>query len=231
MTAPVCLFDLDHTLLDSDESERRAYLRTMSDAGLHDPGRHFETYRAINGRLWAAVERHEISPNEVKVRRFAEFNAATGLDADPTAMADDFVDGLASFGELYPGARELLDTLAARTTLALVTNGIGQVQRRRLERLDLASTFAAVAISGELGVSKPDPAIFDHVFAELTSALGHSVGSADAVMIGDSLTSDMAGAANAGIRSIWFNRHAAPAPTDPTVDHVVHQLGEIAELV
>ena len=231
MTASVCLFDLDHTLLDSDESERQAYLRTMTEAGLADPAAHFPTYRTINGALWAAVERHEISPNEVKVRRFAEFNAATGLDADPSAMADTFVDGLASFGELYPGARELLDDLGARTTLAVVTNGIGVVQRRRLQRLGLDTTFAAVAISGELGVSKPDPAIFDHVFADLSTALGRPVGADDAVMIGDSLTSDMAGAANAGIRSIWLNRHRAPAPTDPGVDHIVTDLGAIAALV
>ncbi len=225
---PVVLFDLDHTLLDSDESERLAYRHTCERSGLADPDPHFATYRRINGELWRAVERGELSPNEVKVRRFAEFTDAVGLDADPAAMAERFVDGLASFGELYPGARTMLDALLPHVTLGLVTNGIGIVQRRRLVRLDLDPDFAAVAISGELGLSKPAPAIFDHITAELELGADRD----GLVMIGDSLTSDIAGAANAGIDSIWFNRHGAERPADaPPVTHEITDLAEIPGIV
>lgn len=228
---PIVLFDLDHTLLDSDSSERLAYASTMAAAGLEEPEAHFATYREINGRLWAAVERRELTPNDVKRRRFDEFCATVDLDADTEAMGVAFTDGLADHGELYPGARELLDAAGASATLGLVTNGIGSVQRRRLTRLGLDADFAAVAVSGELGVAKPDPAIFERVFADLSDALGRTVGPDETVMIGDSLSSDIRGAADAGITAIWFNRHGAQAPADLTIAHEVHDLAEIAPLL
>ena len=91
MTYETILFDLDHTLLDSDESERRAYAHTASQAGLDDPDAHFPRYVTINRQMWQAVERGELDPTEVRFRRFEQFNAEIGLDADPAVMAEHFV--------------------------------------------------------------------------------------------------------------------------------------------
>ncbi len=228
MAYSTVLFDLDHTLLDSDASEAAAFELTLRAAGCADPGEHVATYRRINGALWAGVERGEVSPNEVKTLRFEQLIAEVGLDADPNVMGSNFVDGLANNGELYDGARELLDVLAAREdiTLALVTNGIGIVQRTRLERLDLARYFEAVAISGELGVSKPGAEIFDLIFAELGEPER-----TEAVMIGDSLSSDIAGGTAAGIDTVWYNPKQVSAP-DPTLfTHEIHSLGGLVSLL
>lgn len=194
------LLDLDHTLLDSHESERMAYRHTMERAGLAEPDRHFDRYVAINGEMWAAVERGELQPTEVRHRRFERFVDAVGIDADPHRMADDFVWGLGAYGDLYHGAEQLLATLAARASLGLVTNGLGEVQRSRLSRLGIADYFDAIVISSEVGVTKPRPAIFEVAWDQLGHPPKHT-----AVMIGDSLTSDIAGGRNFGIATCWYN--------------------------
>ena len=220
------LFDLDHTLLDSDASEVSAYAHTMATVGLDDPDRHFERYVTINREMWRAVEAGTMRPDEVRFRRFEQFVAEIGVDADPVAMADAFVWGLGAHGELYDGARELLDALVGQVRLAMVTNGLSEVQRSRIERLDLDPYFDAVIISSEVGVTKPRREIFDVAFA----ALG-SPDPATAVMIGDSLSSDIRGGRDYGIATCWFNQHGAVAGPDDVVTHEIRALAEILDLV
>jgi 2-haloacid dehalogenase len=220
------LFDLDHMLFDSDQSEIAAYAHTMRLVGLDDPDDHFERYLRINHGMWAAVERGEVRPDEVRQLRFERFVAEVGIDADPRAMADAFVWGLGAFGELYDGAREVLDVLAARASLAMVTNGLSDVQRVRIERLDLARYFDAVVISSEVGVTKPRREIFDVTFGML--------GGPDkdrSVMIGDSLTSDMRGGSDYGIATCWYNPHGRPAGPDDVITHEVSELTDLPNVV
>lgn len=228
MSYDVVLFDFDHTLLDSDTSLAGAFDRSMRSAGLHDAdeiARCYPDFDRINQALWRQVEAQQISPNDVRVRRFEELIGALGLDGDAVAMADAFVEGLIVCGELYDGARELLDHLAGRCRLGMVTNGIGRVQRGRLERLALGSSFEAVVISGEVGTSKPGSEIFDITCEAMGVADRSSV-----LMVGDSLPSDIRGAMNASIDSAWFNPNRQEAPADVVATHVVQHLGEIAAL-
>jgi 2-haloacid dehalogenase len=220
------LFDLDHTLLDSDTSEVEAYAHTMVTFGLTDPDHHFERYVAINREMWRSVEAGTMHPGEVRSRRFEQFTSEIGIDADPFAMAEAFVWGLGAYGELYDGARELLDALAGRVRLGMVTNGLSEVQRARIERLDLGRYFDAVIISSEVGVTKPRPEIFDLAFERLGSPEA-----ATALMIGDSLSSDIRGGRDYGIATCWFNRQGAVAGTDDDVTHEIADLAQILELV
>lgn len=220
------LFDLDHTLLDSDASEIAAYAHTMATIGLPDPDDHFERYLRINHGMWRAVERGEIQPTEVRFRRFERFVAEVGIDADPVAMADTFVWGLGAHGELYGGVREVLAELAGRASLAMVTNGLSDVQRARIERLELGDYFDAIVISSEVGVTKPRPEIFDVTFEQL----GHPA-KETAVMIGDSLTSDIRGGSDYGIATCWYNRRGSRAGADDVVTHEVTALTDLLTLV
>lgn len=221
------LFDLDHTLLDSDRSEAEAFADTMESVGVVDAdGTVFAEYDRINQSLWRRVEAGDLSPNEVKVLRFRLLLDELGIAGQPEALGRTFLAGLAAHGELYPGARRLIDAVASVATLGLVTNGIGNVQRGRLDRLGISSVFAAVIISGEVGTNKPSAEIFDLTFA----ALGHPDRSR-AVMIGDNLGSDIQGGVNAGIDTIWFNPHGAENPTEIRTTHEVRALHEINGLV
>ena len=219
------LFDLDHTLIDGDASEAAAFDYTLRRAGADDPADYLDPYVEINTALWAAVERGDITPNDVRSERFAQLIAATDLEADPEAMGDDFVYGMGANGELYPGTIETLDALAQVATLALVTNGIGEVQRARLARLDLDKYFDAIIISGEVGVAKPGPEIYDLTFEQL----GYP-DRASTLMIGDSLSSDMAGGINYGIATCWYAVNSRPAPGIP-ITHRINTLDELPPLV
>ncbi len=220
------LFDLDHTLLDSHESERLAYAHTMATIGLPDPDAHFDRYVAINHTMWASVEAGDLQPDEVRHRRFEQFADEVGIDADPHAMADAFVYGLGQFGDLYDGARTVLESLAGRATLAMITNGLSEVQRARIERLGLSHYFHTVIISSEVGVTKPRREIFDLAFAGLGDP-----GAETALMIGDSLSSDIAGGRNAGIDTCWYNPRGLPRRDTDVVTHEIDDLGGLEAIV
>jgi YjjG family noncanonical pyrimidine nucleotidase len=222
------LLDLDHTLFDSDEAERRAFAFALGAAGVDDHARHFPVYDTINRGLWAAVERGDLPTAGIKRVRFERLVEASGLDADPVTLADAFLDGMGRFGELYPGAREVLEALAASAGVAraLVTNGLSEVQRARIARLGLDAYFDAIVVSSEIGAAKPAPAIFDAAFA----ALGHPP-RGSAVMVGDSPSSDLRGGRAYGIATCWYNPHGRSVDDRALVDHEIAALDELLALL
>ena len=114
--------------------------------------------------------------------------------------------------------------------LGLVTNGIAEVQRAKIARLGLSRWFDAISISGELGVAKPDPAIFDHALSQCTSAA--AIPRTSVLMVGDSVGSDIRGAERAGLSSCWLRPDAtAEAPEAMTIDHQIDRLEELSAIV
>jgi YjjG family noncanonical pyrimidine nucleotidase len=221
------LFDLDFTLFDSDVSEDRAFRHALDAVGVDWSEKILATYNEINGALWKAVERGELTPLDVRTRRFEELFDALGLTVDAEKAADAFVDGMGSFGSLYPGAREVLEELSPSGTTALVTNGLGEVQRARIERLGLEPYFDVIVISGEEGVAKPGTAIFDLAFDRMGEPERES-----SLMIGDSLSSDMAGGVAYGIDTCWFNRDGrSAAPDELPITHTITDLHQLLEVV
>lgn len=214
--------DLDHTLFDSDTSETTAFVRAMEAAGINRPEQHFSAYRKINVELWTAVERGEISPHGVRTRRFERLVAEQRLDADPEHLANDFVAGLGAHGALYDGALEVIDRLSSQASLALVTNGLGEVQRARVERLGIGDFFDAIVISAEVGAAKPGTEIFDLVFEALDAPRKEST-----LMVGDSLSSDMQGGTNFGIATCWYNPKRQALRRDDLVSHEIQDLKEL----
>ena len=222
------LLDLDHTLLDSEASEALAFEHALASAGVAEPRQYLPVYDRINRALWARVERGEIGATQVRTARFAQLIAETGIAASFDAVADAFAFGLGAYGELYPGAREVLDALVAEPhiSLALVTNGLSDVQRTRIARLGLGRYFQVIAISSELGMAKPAPAIFEFALAGLGTPARTS-----ALMVGDSLTSDIQGGRNAGIATCWYNPQRRPSSGDGLVDHEIAVLDGLLALV
>jgi putative hydrolase of the HAD superfamily len=121
-----------------------------------------------------------------------------------------------------PEAERVLDDLARDHRLALVTNGAPDVQREKLAGTTLARRFGAIVISAELGIAKPDPRIFEHALRAVGAERAGSV------MVGDSLSRDVAGARAAGLRSIWIDRgDVTPKPEDAVPDARVTALSQI----
>ena len=216
------LFDLDHTLFDSDVAEAAAFDDTLRSVGARQPGDYFDTFVDINVDLWAKVEQGKLSPNEVRHLRFQQLVDATDLEANADEMGDRYVRGLGNNGDLYPGTREVIDSLAGSVTLALITNGIGEVQRSRMERLAIDQYFASIVISGEVGEAKPGTAIFDIVFDQLGGPDRET-----ALIIGDNLGSDIQGGINYGIDTCWFN----PEGRDSNGMAITHEIADLSALL
>lgn len=196
------LADNDNTLMDFTAAESHALRETFDTLGLPLDDTAVSLYSRINDGLWKALERGETTQKALKVERFRRLFEAMGRhDIDADAVAALYAQRLATRADLMPGAMEFLTALHGRMKIALVSNGVSAIQRGRLSRCPFTPLLDAVIISEEMGVSKPDPAM---VFAAL-EALGCQDKS-EAVLLGDSLTADIAAARNAGIDSIYLSR-------------------------
>ncbi len=218
--------DLDGTIFDTASSLRLALLETLEGAGVEPTDELVAQFHEINNELWRSVERGERTANDVNVARFAYLVSSAGLDVDPQGLADTFPSGLARYGELYDGAAEVLATLADAVPLVLVTNGIGEIQRGRIERLGLDRYFRDWVISGEVNVAKPDPEIFAMALAKIDGLKPNQV-----VMIGDNLDADCGGASAAGLDSVWVVDEAPDRAPDPGPTDTVTDLDQVVPIV
>ncbi len=249
------LFDLDNTLIFEDEATFAAVRATCDVAGQRvsvDPTALYEATLRTADALWRASPIFEYAdrmgmwwgeglwgefagdaPALRALHAFApEFRRATwraalaSLDVSDDGLADDLADAYRRTRRatqlVDPEAASVLDDLARDHRLGLVTNGAPDVQREKLAGTTLERRFAAIVISAELGIAKPDPRFFAHALR----ALGAD--REGAVMIGDSLSRDVAGARAAGLRSIWVDRGGArPRPGDAVPDARVTALNQI----
>jgi putative hydrolase of the HAD superfamily len=126
---------------------------------------------------------------------------------------------------LLPGARELITALSADYSVALLTNGAPDLQREKISATGLGSFFKAIAVSGEHGIGKPKPEIFQRLLSEL------GVSPEEAIMVGNSLERDIAGARNAGLRSIWIRVPGSEEHAEVAPDHTVTALSEIPAIL
>lgn len=220
------LFDLDDTLLDFRRSEAAALSQTLSALGIDPAPPVLRRYSVINDAHWKALERGELTREQVLTGRFRVLFGALGVDADVFEAQTRYEDLLSRQHFLLPGARELLDTLRGRYELDLISNGTAVVQDRRLAESGLVPCFKHIFISQRLGCDKPSPAFFDACFAVMSGKRRE-----ECVVVGDSLTSDILGGRNAGIRTIWFNPRRLPPRADIPADYEIHALPDLPGLL
>ncbi len=223
---PLVLFDLDHTLFDFEGSKKIAFGEVLKEEGIEDPSSYLGVFKQVEKPLWAGLERGELTLDSLNDRRFKELVEVAGLDANPSAMATSYLAWLGKSGGLFPGARELLDGLVDHCSLALVSNGYGEVQHARMTNFELGHYFDAIIVSSEVGLAKPHRGFFDHAF----TALGNP-DPQTALMVGDSLTSDIAGANNYGLSCCWYNPSEQLAPEHLEIDFTVSDLASIRSIV
>lgn len=216
-------FDADNTLFDFSAAEDNAITRTLTRFGAPATEELKAVYRACNHALWSAFERGEITQSDILSRRFPLFLETAGISGDGDAWGRCYVEALAASGMLLPGAPELCRKASEHYILALATNGIPFIQRSRLAGSPLPPYFGdRVFISGEMGVAKPDPRFFGKMLEALVPADRYD----QVLVIGDSLSSDIRGAVNAGLDSLWLN----PAGASPTGVSPTYQVSGLEEL-
>lgn len=223
------LFDADGTLFDFDTAERAAVAATFSDFDQPYEDGYAAIYSAVNRLTWAEFERGEIDQKTLRTRRFERLFAEIGVAADPRPYSERFLVNLADNSDLLAGAEELLRELHGKVNMLIITNGLAEVQRRRLSRSTIEHYFEHVIISEEVGSAKPDSGIFDHAFARMGSP-----DKRDGLIVGDSLTSDIRGGCNYGIDTCWFNPSGRARPgeaNDLDIRHEITHLDEVARIV
>lgn len=220
------LFDADNTLFDFDAAERNAHILLCEKHGLAFSEEGYQLYHRCNAQLWRDFDQGLCSKEFLLVERFRRYLAITGEEADPQALNRDHLLALGEGAALLPGALELCRRLAADHQLYILTNAVASVQRARFARSAIAPYFRGVFISEDIGCGKPSRAYFDYVFRSIPGLRPDN-----ALVIGDSLSSDIQGANNAGLPCCWFNPKAAPRPEGLRIDYEIRTLGELAGIV
>lgn len=220
-------FDLDDTLLDFTRSEASALRRALTEAGAPAGQPVLDRYHVINQRQWELLEEGVLTREQVKSSRFHILFSELGIScAKVEAVKDRYEKYLAEQHWLLPGAEELLKELASRYRLCLASNGSVAIQYSRLKLAGIGPYFDRIFISEELGANKPDKAFFDRCFEALPE-----VDPAEILMVGDSLTSDIRGGQNAGIRTCWFNPHGKLVRAGICPDYTITSLEQLPALL
>lgn len=223
---PWLWFDADGTLFDYDRAEKTALQQAFQSVNTPFEPEYLHVYRRINQQLWQALERQEITPAILQVRRFELLQEALQLAGSPIQMSTAYLEQLALCAELIDGAEEVLRTLQATCQLAIVTNGLQAVQRSRLARSRIRDYITELIISEEVGAAKPEAAFFAAAFARV----GHPAES-DVLLIGDSLSSDMQGGLDYGLDTCWYNPDGEPRPNGLPITYEIAHLRDLLKML
>lgn len=219
--------DMDGTFLDFCAAERNAFYRAFEKTGEKPDEEKYRLYSAINDSLWKAFERGEIEKDAIRKSRYTRLFERLDIQADGIAVEQDYERFLGEGHELVPHAWEVLSFLYGRYPLYVVTNGFAAVQKNRLKLSGIGRFMEQVFISEEIGYQKPQKEFFEACFSRISLPLRPE----EVLLIGDSLTSDILGAKNAGIASCWFNPEGAPNESGIRPDHEIRSLLSLKELL
>ncbi|MBP9946988.1 MAG: YjjG family noncanonical pyrimidine nucleotidase [Vicinamibacteria bacterium] len=221
------IFDLDHTLFDTEKTERHALAEVSRTVGVPAGRRALHAYRAANTHVWAEYRAGRITSKELRVLRFHLW--LERMDRDPASakkLAPLYLDAFSSRGDLIGGAAAAVRAIGRLgLRLGVVTNGIDRVQRRRLKASALAGSFSVVVTSERAGFTKPDPRIMELALKRLR------VRPEEAIYVGDDLQVDGLAANRASVPFVWFNPRSAPPAADIAVHYQVTNLSQLRNVL
>jgi 2-haloacid dehalogenase len=223
---PWLFFDADGTLFDYNRAEATAFRKAFDLLQFQFEENYLDTYQKINRGLWQALERHEITPALLRVRRFELLLETLQLSGSADDLNIAYVEQLGLCNDLIDGAYEVLQTVSKSSRIAIVTNGLEAVQRSRMMHSTIQSFITELVISEEVGAAKPHPAFFDTAFARTGNPP-----KSDVLIIGDSLTSDIHGGADYGIDTCWYNSGGEAKPEGLAITYEIRNLRELLEII
>ena len=218
--------DLDDTILDFKLAERLAIPKTLSAFGLNVTEELLQRYHEINKSCWEMLERGELTREEVGTRRFAEVFAQEGVEGDAVACNALYLKNLAIGHYFLPGAEEAVQRLSKKYRLYIASNGNASVQVGRMTSANLYPYFEKVFISEHLGANKPSKEFFERSFVQIPGFDPRK-----AMIVGDSLTSDILGGINAGIATCWVNPDHKPGKPEIKPDYEIESIAQLEELL
>ena len=222
----ILFLDLDDTILDFHKAERIALAKTFRAFGADPTETVLNRYHVINKEHWERLERREITREQTLLGRFQALFQEMGIPVDPEAVAREYEKNLAIGHYFLPGAEEAVASLSEKYELYLASNGTASVQKGRLTSANLYRYFRQVFVSQEIGYNKPSREYFDACFARIPG-----FDRKKAMIVGDSLTSDILGGKNAGIRTCWVNASHASGRADILPDYEIEALSQLEALL
>ena len=220
------LLDLDDTILDFHKAERIALSKTIRDFGIEPTEAVLARYHVINKWHWEQLEQGKLTRPEVLENRFGMLFAELGVTVDKVQCARAYEKNLSIGHYFLPGAEEAVDNLSKQYRLFLVSNGTASVQKGRMTSANLYRFFEKVFVSQEIGHNKPSKAYFDACFAQIPGFDPQK-----AIIVGDSLSSDIQGGINAGVRTCWVNPEHAPGREDIRPDYEIEGIHQLEALL
>ena len=217
------LLDADNTFLDFATASKHSFFTTCENHALHCDEEIFKIYKSENAKVWEAFENKEITALELRSLRFQKFFDEAGIKGiDPFEFNARFLDNLIDASSTYQGAIQFLEHLNSRFKLSVITNGLKEVQRPRISKLNMNHLFESIIVSDEIGVAKPDVEFFNYSYSTLENPPHKS----EVLVVGDSLKSDIQGGINFGVDTCWISHQRDnDSSIDPT--YTVESLFEL----
>ena len=219
----IFLFDADNTLFDYDKAEANALKAMFESYGFDYSERIHLKYRDFNSQVWTQYEKNEITKEELQTVRFKRLFDYAGIGADEKTFNEKYLYELGKGSFLIPGAFEICrDIVSMGKRIYIVTNGMLTTQQSRIQNSQIKDYISDFFVSEHIGFQKPHISYFEHVFASIPG-----FEKSKALIIGDSLSADIAGGNNSGIDSCWLNTSRKKNDTDIIP---IYEISELVEL-
>ncbi|MBZ0179870.1 MAG: YjjG family noncanonical pyrimidine nucleotidase [Melioribacteraceae bacterium] len=226
MKYKVALFDADGTLFDYDKAELEALQDTCEFLQLECSINFIELYKKFNSGVWRDFESKKIDTQTLRWKRFQLLFDELKIDIDPKYVSTLYLDYLSQKSYLFDGAEELIKNLYQRIKMSIITNGISEVQRRRIGLSAINNFFDHIIISDEVGSPKPESMIF-----EKTLKFYKGIEKNNVIIIGDNLESDIRGGINFGIDTCWFNPNKIENDSGIDANFEISDIRECLEII
>ena len=227
MKYKILIFDADQTLFDFKKSEKEALRKSIEHYKIkYKETYHLHNYSIVNLQIWKELEEGKITQKQLKVERFKRFFDVIKLHINPEEFAQVFMDYLSKESHLYDESIDLIKELSSQYKLIIITNGLTKVQNVRIMKSIIAPYFEHIIVSETVGVSKPNPEIFDIALKGIKK-----VNKSEILMIGDNLKSDILGGINYGIDTAWCNLFNKENDTEIQPTYEFHSLWELIDII
>lgn len=222
----VVLFDVDGTLLDFEKCAEISMLTAAKELNVNLPCNIAEVFHRINDGLWLEIEKKELTRAELRQIRWKLIFDEIGIDFDGPTFEEVFFSYVTKSAETYEGAKDIMEYISKKYTVCIASNAMYNQQVTRLTKAGIYEYVEKMFISERAGYPKPDREFFDYCFKHLGDVKKDEV-----IIIGDSISADIAGGAAYGIKTCWFNPKKKEIPKDVKIDFVVNSLGEIKNIL
>lgn len=220
------LLDVDNTLIDFNKSAEWAIEKCFREYNLEFTPDVMPTFHRINNKLWHRIEMQTLTKSELHQIRFQTIFDELGIKVNGPEFELKFMEYLPMAGIPVEGAKELLEYLSEKYTICFASNSSKGQQLTKLTNADILKYADHMFISDEIGFAKPAKEFFEVCMKTIAP-----ITKDEAVLIGDSLTADIAGGVNFGIKTCWFNFSKTEIPEDLKADFCVNNLSEIKEIL